>query len=59
MIKRDLIIAVFFVAGCGVKGKPLPPLAPVRAGDGTLKSQRIEQKAAIQKQKILPEPRQQ
>lgn len=30
------------LAGCGVKGKPLPPLEPVPIGDGSLSYQKKE-----------------
>ncbi|HRO67918.1 MAG TPA: hypothetical protein PL182_10175 [Pseudobdellovibrionaceae bacterium] len=30
--------------GCGVKGRPLPPLEPIRPGDGTLRSEKEKKK---------------
>lgn len=35
-----LLVLVGLISGCGVKGKPLPPLEPVPMGDGTLKANR-------------------
>lgn len=33
-----------FSLGCGVKGRPLPPLEPIRPGDGTLRSEKEKKK---------------
>lgn len=39
------------MTGCGVKGKPLPPLNPAPIGDGTLKGQK---KKAPSRQNTAP-----
>lgn len=44
------IFAVMFalaLAGCGVKGKPLPPLEPAPIGDGTLSRRQKENQKKI------------
>lgn len=33
-ISTSFIIPLLFAAGCGVKGKPLPPLQPAEIGRG-------------------------
>lgn len=40
---------VTFVAGCGVKGKPLPPLEPPSIGTGTPESLKKDDKKNEQK----------
>lgn len=41
MITRvSIFILMLALCGCGVKGRPLPPLNPAPIGDGTLKGQK-------------------
>lgn len=35
-----LSVAIFYLAACGVKGKPLPPLKEPPIGTGNLRSQK-------------------
>ncbi|MBX2988077.1 MAG: hypothetical protein KF802_09290 [Bdellovibrionaceae bacterium] len=37
------LAATAVLAGCGVKGRPLPPVTPVPLGDGRLKGQKPPQ----------------
>lgn len=44
------------MVGCGVKGKPLPPLEPPPIGDGHLKSQKALLNKKNQKKPVTRPP---
>lgn len=58
-MKKNLLLlfwGALFAGGCGVKGKPLPPLEPLPMGDGRLKYQKSLQEKKNQKKAITRPP---
>lgn len=49
-------MGLFLFSGCGVKGRPLPPLEPVPIGDGRLKSQKADSENSPTKNRVPTAP---
>lgn len=51
MKKRLVILLLFFICGCGVKGKPLPPLEQIPIGQGEPNYSKATKDLQIKKKK--------